>query len=200
MDVLFAVFGFVAVAAITPGPNNFIVMGAAARAGLGAALPAIAGVVIGTLALLTLVWAGGGVAFDAEPRLRSALRLAGCLCLIWFGAIFIWQSSDSDNRSTASMTRNLPRSALGIAAFQFLNPKGWVMVFTATAATSGSTEGVWSLAALAAIFTAVTSVCLTLWALVGSTIAVMLKESRARRWFDRAMGGLLIGSAALLLV
>ncbi len=39
MDALFAITGFVTVAAVTPGPNNFIVMGAAARGGFGAATP-----------------------------------------------------------------------------------------------------------------------------------------------------------------
>ena len=200
MDAFFAVAGFVTVAAITPGPNNFIVMGAAARGGFGAATPLIAGVVVGTLALLTLVWAGAGVAFEAEPRLRSALTFAGCLYLTWLGAILVWQTRKSDRNGTSSTTRELPRTAPGLAAFQFLNPKGWVMVLTATAATTGDTGGVSSLAALAAIFTAVTSLCLTSWALAGSAIADLLKEPRARRWFDCAMGGLLIGSAALLLV
>ena len=53
---------------------------------------------------------------------------------------------------------------------------------------------------LALIFTAVTSLCLTLWALAGSAMAGLLREPRAKRCFDRAMGGLLIGSAVLLLV
>ncbi len=200
MEALLAVAGFVTAAAITPGPNNFIVMGAAARGGFGAATPLIAGVVVGSLALLTLVWAGAGVAFEAQPRLRSALTIAGCLYLAWLGASLIRQAGKSGRNGTSSATRKLPSTAPGLAAFQFLNPKSWVMVLTATAAVTGDTGGVWSLAALAAVFTAVTGVCLTSWALAGSAIADLLKEPRAKRWFDRAMGGLLIGSAALLLV
>ena len=200
METLLAVAGFVTVAAITPGPNNFIVMGAAARGGFGAAAPAIVGVVAGTLILLTLVWAGAGAVFEAEPRLRSVLTYAGSLYLIWLGAVLVSNTGKGDSRGSPSASRVSPRSAPGLAAFQLVNPKGWVMVLTATAATSTGFQGVSSLATLAVIFTAVTSVCLILWAWAGSAIADTLRKPRASRWFDRTMGGLLIGSAALLLL
>lgn len=199
MEAFLAVAGFVTVAAITPGPNNFIVMGAAARGGFGAATPAIAGVVVGSLGLLGLVWAGAGAAFEAEPRLRAALALAGCLYLIWLGAMIIWRTGKSDGGASPPARRELPSTAPGVAAFQLFNPKAWVMVVTAAAATSGGTAGISSLVALAAIFAGVTSVCLTLWALAGAAIADLLMEPRIRRWFDRAMGGLLIASAGLIL-
>jgi len=70
-----------------------------------------------------------------------------------------------------------------------------VMIVTATAAVSGTG----SLAALAAILVGVTSACLTLWAGAGSTLARLLAKRKNKRRFDRGMGGLLIGSAALLI-
>ena len=60
MNSLLAVIAIVTVAAITPGPNNFIVMNAAARGGLDAVLPAITGVVGGSLFLMAIIWAGAG--------------------------------------------------------------------------------------------------------------------------------------------
>lgn len=195
MSALLAVAVIVAVAAVTPGPNNLIVMGRAAHGGLAAAAPAIFGVLAGTLALLALVWAGAGAAFAAEPRLRAALAAAGCLYLVWLGASVVRRAGAPASRAAA-----LPRTALGLAAFQLLNPKSWVMVATATAVSSGEIQGPASLAALAALFTLVPGACLTLWALAGRALAAWMARPRARLWLDRALGGLLIASAAALLV
>ncbi len=73
------------------------------------------------------------------------------------------------------------------------------MVLTAAAAMPRDGERVSSLAELAVILAVVTGVCLTLWALAGSAIADWIMRPSARRWLDRAMGGFLIASAALLL-
>jgi len=79
------VAGVVGVAAFTPGPNNFIVMRIAAYSGLGAAIPAIAAVVVGSLAMLTLANAGAGVALQTMPQWRLVLTAAGAAstCACW---------------------------------------------------------------------------------------------------------------------
>ena len=77
MRTLITVAGMVAIAAITPGPNNFVVMEAAARAGFAAAIRAILGVLPGSLILLATVWGGLGTALEAASWLRAALLWAG---------------------------------------------------------------------------------------------------------------------------
>jgi len=196
LDPLLAVAGFITVAAITPGPNNFIVMAAAARDGFAAALPAIAGVVIGSLGLLALVGAGAGAAFEALPALRLLLMAAGALYLTWLGGQLIWQSNRHPSDGEPSDGR-LPCTAGGVAAFQLMNPKAWVLIVTAAAAVSGQTAALYSLASLVAVISAL---CLSLWACAGSAIAGWLSQPAARRWFDRFMGGLLIASAVLLVL
>ncbi len=206
MDPLVAVAGFVAVAAITPGPNNFIVMTAAGRGGFPAALPAMAGVVAGGLGLLVVIWSGAGAAFAAVPQLRLVLVAAGALYLAWLGAVLIWRARGSGTGldQPAGHRRagggGLPSTMLGVAAFQFMNPKGWVLVATAAAALSAGGTGLAALATLAALLIAIPSVCLILWAGAGAAIAGWLGRPAARRRFDRAMGALLIASAALLLL
>ena len=92
MDAFLALAAVVTVGAITPGPNNWVVMRAAARSGAAGAVPVIAGVVLGSLALLVLVAAGGGAAFEAEPRLRTALAIGGSLYLAALGARLVFQT------------------------------------------------------------------------------------------------------------
>ncbi|WP_161966068.1 LysE family translocator, partial [Steroidobacter cummioxidans] len=85
MLALLSVAGLVAVAAITPGPNNFVVMHVAARAGIVRALPVIAMIVLGSIVLLTLATTGAGTVLEARPALARALTIAGCLYLSWMG-------------------------------------------------------------------------------------------------------------------
>jgi threonine/homoserine/homoserine lactone efflux protein len=228
MDALIGAAGAIAAAALTPGPNNFVVMRTAARGGLAAALPAIAGVVLGSLALLALVVAGAGAAFDAVPHLRAALAIAGCLYLVWLGARLLRGGADGgsgpatapdaqdaqmaqdrqaaqdgkpiENLQAARETpraadsqERLPAGVAGLFGFQFLNPKSWVLVLTATAATPAGWGGLARFGRLAALFAIIPTVCLLLWAAMGKATAA------AGTWLDRILGALLIASALLLL-
>ena len=197
IETLIPVAGTVAVAAITPGPNNFIVMAASARSGLRAAVPAAAGVVAGSLGLLAIVWAGAGAAFTAAPWLRPGLTLAGAFYLCWLGGGLIWRARTPSSAAVDPAGDGLPSSGLGVAAFQLLNPKGWVLVLTATAAMSREPAALYLLAAL---FVVIPVPCLSVWAVAGKAIAERLKRPVANAWFDRSMGALLICSAVLLVL
>lgn len=201
MGSLIAVAGILFAAAITPGPNNTIVLAAAARSGLTGALPPIAGVLAGSLALLALVWAGADVLFEAAPVSRQVLLVAGALYLAWLGGGLIRRCGDAGDAGTNR--RTLPGTAFGVAAFQIFNPKSWMLVTTAAVAMPGAgvgvSDGIAGLGGLAAMMVVIPGLCLTLWACAGAAIADRLKRPAARRRFDRAMGGLLILSAALLL-
>jgi threonine/homoserine/homoserine lactone efflux protein len=230
MDALIGAAGAIAAAALTPGPNNFVVMRTAARGGLAAALPAIAGVVLGSLALLALIVAGAGAAFDAVPHLREALAIAGCLYLVYLGARLMRGGSGKGTgpataavpaaqdaqmaqdtqaaqygkpRENLRAARETPRAAdsqerlpagvAGLFGFQFLNPKSWVLVFTATAATPAGWGGLARFGRLAALFAIIPTLSLLLWAALGKATAA------AGTWLDRILGALLIASALLLL-
>jgi threonine/homoserine/homoserine lactone efflux protein len=187
MQALLGVAGLVLVAAITPGPNNLVVLRAAVRAGVIGALPAIAGIAAGSVALLGAVGAGAGAAFAAEPRLRAIIGVAGCLYLAWLGIRLLRP------RRNEPPAGQLPTGAPALFGFQFLNPKGWVMVLTATSAAPG--VPLWQLAAL---FALIPLVCLLAWALLGSAISGALARPVVAVRFDRVMGALLLASAVAL--
>ncbi|MEP4038557.1 LysE family translocator [Pseudophaeobacter sp.] len=192
MTSFLAVLAIVTIAAVTPGPNNFIVMSAAARGGVAAALPAMAGVTGGSIALLILIGSGFGVLFDALPEVQMIVRVAGATYLIWLGFCMIRTASLP---ATQKETLSLPQSALGVASFQFMNPKSWVLVTTALSAM-GST--VYDMLVLAFVFVVVMGLSLTLWTFIGKLIADWLVDLRFKRMFDTAMGLLLMASAVSL--
>ncbi len=200
MEALIGVIGFLVVAAATPGPNNLVVMRTAARSGFRAALPAIGGVVLGGLALLAVVIAGAGALFAAEPQLRFAVTIGGCLYLAWLavGLMFARNERNEAAAPAPALSGRLAQGVGGLFIFQFLNPKGWVMLLTA-AATVSAASALESFAVLAVLFVPISLVCLLVWALFGSLIMRWLERPEIKNRFDRAMGGLLLGAAALLL-
>ncbi|HET7587627.1 MAG TPA: LysE family translocator [Gammaproteobacteria bacterium] len=197
MNALLAVAGFVFVAAITPGPNNLVVMRMAMCTGVSRALPAIAGVVAGGMVLLGLATAGLGRLAAADARIRSGVMMVGCCYLAWLGASLIVRSFRTPAAGLSSKAS--PAGAAGLFAFQFLNPKGWAMVMTA-ASTIGSGRGGVDFASLAVIFIVIPAICLLLWSSLGALLARHLARNAVRRRFDRGMGALLVGSALLLLI
>lgn len=191
MSAIAGVAGLVAIAAVTPGPNNFIVLRAASRVGLRRALPAIAGVVLGGLAVLAVALAASDAAFAAAPGLHTVVGVAGCLYLAWLGLGLLRHAGCPSNGPAPG----LPAASVpGLFAFQFLNPKSWVMVMTAIAALPAGAPQ-WP---LAVVFTAIPATCLTLWAIAGAALARWLARPRFAAWVDRGMGVLLVATALAL--
>ena len=189
--------GLIAVAAITPGPNNLIVMRAASHSGFMGALPAIVGIVAGGLAMLLLVIAGVGVLFAAEPRLYPLITIGGGVYLYWLGVGLVKDSFVDPGGHRTTPARALPVGAVGLFGFKFLNPKSWVMVLTVTSALRGGAQAPQVFLSLAAIFTVIPALCLALWCSLG---VLMTTRPRVRSWLDRATGVLLVVSALLLVL
>ncbi len=196
MDALVAAAGILLVGAITPGPNNLVVMTAGARAGIAGALPAFVGIILGTVVMTAVVVLGAGAAFAAEPRLRTAITTAGCLYLAWLG-LRLFAASDAPMHAAAARETHLPSHAAGLFVFQFLNPKAWAMVLTVTSGVQNG-AGVTRIGLLIGLIVLIPTVCLTLWAWLGSLMTRRLAHTREGKWFQRAMGALLVVSALLL--
>jgi threonine/homoserine/homoserine lactone efflux protein len=186
VTALVGAVGLVTVAALTPGPNNLIVLRTASRAGIAGTLPAIAGVVLGGLATAVLASA---LALAAEPSVLTAAGIAGCIYLGWLGLDLIRHAG-----RTPAAAAGLPAvSVWGLFVFQFLNPKSWVMVVSAIGASpAGDAASRWP---LALVFTAIPAVCLLLWASLGAAMARVLARPRVALWTDRTMGLLLVATA-----
>jgi threonine/homoserine/homoserine lactone efflux protein len=189
LESLLPVIGVLVAAAITPGPNNFLVMDASSRGGATAAGTVILGVVLGSLLLLALISLGLGRALHTFPAVGMALGIGGGAYLAWLGIALILRGAGARDRKVP--TRTAPASVWGVAGFQLLNPKAWMLITTAFAAMSEA-GGVVGLAALMVL---VTSLCLSVWAVAGSLASRLLARPQARLWFDRSMGGVLAVSA-----
>jgi threonine/homoserine/homoserine lactone efflux protein len=183
---LAGVIGILTVAAITPGPNNFIVMNAGAQRGPGAAAGSIAGVIAGSVVLYVVVaqvWSGVS---SRMPLLTDIAALLGAAYLTWLG-VSLFRAGNAAAGSS-SLHRASP---VAVAAFQFLNPKAWGLMAAVATGTHARID--WML--LVPLMVAVFASCLTLWAAGGVVLSRYLEDERVSRWFNRSMGACLIVSA-----
>jgi threonine/homoserine/homoserine lactone efflux protein len=195
MTVLASLTVLIFVAAITPGPNNLAVLSAAAHRGAAGASLAIAGVLLGSLALLALALAGADALFASQPRVRDLIGFLGCGYLAWLGARMIAQSLQPPALTSTVRVSGVAR----LAGLQLANPKAWTLVLTAVAVARGAMQPARAALALTALFLVIPSVCLAAWAWFGVRVMPRLKEDASRKCFDRTMGGLLLVSAVALL-
>ena len=189
MSQLLPLAALIFAAAITPGPNNYLVLRAALAGGACAAARAATGVVAGGVVMLLLALAGVG---------QSALlgRIVGTIGGLWLAALALMQLRAAwRGEMAADSAANVP-GVWRMAAFQWLNPKAWVMV-SSVAAGAAALPGEAAIATLA-LFVALTTVCLALWAAGGRAASNWLRDTRRRRLFDAAMGALLLVSALIL--
>lgn len=192
MSPLAAIAVLLFTGAITPGPNNLLVLRAAAERGWRGSLSGIAAIVGGSVVLLALAVAGVGTLFATWPGARSAIGLAGAIYLAWLG-IGLLRAAPTTDAERARVER-----PVALFVFQFLNPKGWLlMLVVAAAAPSGDLFA--TLLRLAPLTVAITAACLLLWAAIGHVLVDAFADPARRDWIDRACALALFACAVSLL-
>lgn len=187
--------GFAVAMTITPGPNNLMVAAGAANHGIVDTVPLIAGVGVGFAAMVAIVAMGLGGVVMAIPFLYPAMRWAGALWLLYFA----WKIATS----AAPGIDGKPGKPVGFlvaAAFQWVNPKAWLM--SLSAATQFMVPGrpvQWEALRVAGVFAAVYVPCVLPWAMLGSGTARILGSTSRLKLFNGAMALLLLASVFPLL-
>ena len=196
-STLLAIAGVITVASITPGPNNLLVMRAALRSGVSGALPSIAGVNLGSLGLMVLIVGGLQSVFESTPTLRSVVVVAGSVYLGWLGLSMMRTPPPVTDGAAQNAPDGVVARVVTAAAFQFLNPKSWVLVLSAIAASH--TDAATAFLEVGAMLVVIPAVCLTIWSILGVILMRILSQAAQRRRFDHVMGILLMVSAAFML-
>jgi threonine/homoserine/homoserine lactone efflux protein len=186
-----ALFAFAT--SITPGPNNTMLLASGVNFGFRRTLPHLLGVSLGLLAILLLASAGLQQWVAAHPAWHEAMKWIGSAYLLYL-AWRVAHSQPGGTAGTGDQGMSAPPRPLGFwgaAAFQWVNPKVWVMVlgfFSAYVPASASLPGV---VLLCLLFSAVNLPCVGSWALLGDRLSLWLTEGQRRLWFNRCMGALL---------
>jgi threonine/homoserine/homoserine lactone efflux protein len=185
---------FSAVVAGTPGPSNTLLTAIGARAGIRGGLASLLGQATGMGAMLFAVTLGLGNLLLAYPLALEALKWAGAAMLCWMA----WRIATAGPAEGAA---DAPAGFFGMAAFQWINPKGWLIGVAATATFLDQRTGtaLGQAAAFAVLFTLVALPSCFPWLAFGAALQRFLRTPRARRVLNAAMAALLAASAILFL-
>lgn len=186
LDLFAALVGFAFVSSVTPGPNNMMLLASGVNFGFRRTVPHMLGIGFGFASLLLGVGFGLGARLTAVPALHLALKLAGGAYLLHLA----WRIASSRTLAEAgSATR--PMSFGEAAAFQWINPKAWVMAVTAMAIYTSPEAPVLSVLLVATAFALVNVPSVSVWAGFGTALRGWLSDPGRLRWFNVTMGLLL---------
>ncbi len=128
-DLIAAFVLYAFVSSITPGPNNTMLLASGVNFGIKASLPHMLGITIGFSILVLSCGLGIGALFELWPALHDVLKYAGALYMAWLA----WKIARSGAPQSAG-AKPKPFTFLQAAAFQWINPKAWIMAIGAIAA------------------------------------------------------------------
>ncbi|TPW33159.1 LysE family translocator [Martelella alba] len=191
LETFLALSGFAIAASLSPGPNNMMVFASGVNFGYVRSLPHICGIAAGFAFLLACVGAGLGALLTAFPALFVATKFAGGAYLVWIAWKIATTRSMGEGRADID---GRPLTFLQAAAFQWVNPKAWIMGMTAMALYTSPSAYVSSVAMVAGFFGFVSLFSVSVWAGFGSALSQWLAHPTRLKIFNIAMAILLVAS------
>jgi threonine/homoserine/homoserine lactone efflux protein len=179
--IAFLAFAFVA--AITPGPSNVMLTATGAVAGIRGGLPCLLGVLAG-MGLLIFVFAVGlGQLVLAHAVVLKLMNWLGAAFLLWLA----WKIATAAPMGEG--TERKPAGFLEALAFQWVNPKSWLVSASAVGTYLNAGEGaVLPQAALfVLLFLAAAAPSTLAWLAFGAGMQRLLTSPMSARIFNLVM-------------
>lgn len=187
LDTFLALLLFAFTTSITPGPNNMMLFTSGVNFGFRRTIPHMLGIGVGFFVLLIAVGLGLGALLHTVPLLYTALKFAGGAYLVWIAWKIGTSRSLSERESGAQ-----PMSFMSAAAFQWVNPKAWVMAVTAMATYTNEQLYLFSVLLVGLAFAALNVPSVSTWAGFGSALRDWLSDPVRLKWFNITMAVLLV--------
>ncbi|OZB24977.1 MAG: lysine transporter LysE [Pseudomonas sp. 34-62-33] len=195
-ELLLAFIAFAFVTSVTPGPNNMMLLASGVNFGVCRSFPHMLGISLGFMLLVAAVGLGLGQVFQRLPLLHDVLRYVGAAYLLYLA----WKIAQSGAPQSRENAEAKPFTFLQAAAFQWLNPKAWIMAIGAIT-TYTPQDGFFSnVLLIAALFALINCPSVGLWTVAGSMLRKWLDTPRALRAFNIGMALLLVASLYPILV
>ncbi|NRP70565.1 Cysteine/O-acetylserine efflux protein [Ensifer psoraleae] len=188
-DTLLALFLFAFTTSITPGPNNMMLFASGVNFGFVRTIPHMLGIGGGFFVLLIAVGLGLGALLHSVPLIYTTLKFAGGAYLVWIA----WKIGTSRSLGEGKASAR-PMTFLQAAAFQWVNPKAWVMAVSAMATYTSSDSYLLSVLVVGLVFALVNVPSVSTWAGFGSALRQWLSEPSRLKWFNITMAVLLVVS------
>jgi threonine/homoserine/homoserine lactone efflux protein len=190
-ETLVALAAFAFVSAVTPGPNNLMMMTSGTNFGFARTGPHMAGVIFGFALMVLLVGLGVGAVFGLIPASMLVLKIVSTVYLLYLA----WKiAMSAPPEIDAAQSGATPLTFLQAAAFQWVNPKGWTMALTAAAVYVPANDRVRGAAIVGLVFLVTNVPSATIWAAAGVQLRRLLHRPRAYRAINVVAALLLVAS------
>ena len=200
-DVLIAASLFSFVSSITPGPNNMMMLASGVNFGFRRSVPHWLGICGGFTFMLCAVGLGLHTLLADHPALYDVLRYAGSAYLVWMAWRLATASASPASQADDTPDREArPLGVLAAAAFQWVNPKAWVMAVTAMSAYLPARAQAIDVVVLALLFGVINLPCVACWAGGGAALRRFLQDPLRLRIFNISMALALLASLYPMLV
>lgn len=183
--ISFVAFAFSQVA--TPGPANMAMLATGARYGFRAALPFVAGVVLGKQLIIWPIGFGLMSLADQVPLLFVLLKYVSAAYIIWLA----WRVANM-RLSVKKDTANAPGFVAGLWVHP-LNPKAWAMIVAGfTNFVDPSTPTLTATAIIALSLMGIQIICHPVWTFFGDRIARLLIGTPSERYLMWCLAALTV--------
>lgn len=180
---------FALVSSITPGPNNVMLAASGLNFGFRRSMPHLLGVNLGFTLMIFLVGIGLGSVFQQAPVLYTVLKYVGAAYLLYLA----WKIANSGGVEEGE-ARGKPMTFLQAAAFQWVNPKAWVMA-VGIIATYTPQAGFFANLVIATLVCGLVNLpSIGIWVTFGTALRRVLHKPWAIRAFNITMALLLVAS------
>lgn len=187
MTALPAALLFALVTSITPGPNNTMLLASGVNFGLRRTMPHVFGISVGVAILMILAGLGVAQAFEHFAWAYTVLETLSVAYLLYLA----WKIATSSAVQIRDGERR-PMRFIEAAAFQWINPKAWMMVLTAATTIHLHSSISMNAVLMAIVFIVVGMPCIILWAAFGTSMRRLLTKPRWLRAFNWTMAALLV--------
>ena len=187
LELFWALLIFTIVMTFTPGPNTMMLFASGVNFGFRATVPHMAGITFGFGIMTLIVGLGLGEIFKLYPLLYVTLSYVGAVYMLYLAWKIATTQSVGDGRA-----RSRPMTFLQAAAFQWVNPKAWIMAVSAIAMYSLPNAYAFSVLLVTALFMVMAVPGCSAWVLFGTSIRRWLDNPVRLRIFNVTMAILLV--------
>jgi len=189
IEFLMPVFLFAFTSSVTPGPNNMMLTSSGATFGFRRTLPHMVGIAFGFPAMVFIIGLGLAQIFIASPLLQQVLKFISILYFLYLA----WRIALSGRSTSRSVSK--PLNFFQATAFQWVNPKAWIMAIGAIGAYTHDGENrLGEIILIVACFFISGLFSNTLWAGFGTVIGKWLSSHLRLRVFNVTIAILLLAS------
>jgi threonine/homoserine/homoserine lactone efflux protein len=158
--------------------------------GVRRGIPHLLGICIGFPVMLALIGLGFGTLFQLYPVLHEIIRIIGIVYLLYLA----WKIANSSG-GVSEVTQSKPINFWQSAAFQWINPKAWIMGSSALAAYTTLDDNFFVQVTIICItFMIITFPCAGVWLVFGAGLQKFLRDPVHLKLFNIAMALLLVAS------